>query len=115
MVKPQHLAALEAVRNGMAISRAAPEHNMTVRKLIELCREQGVKSTASKGGSRNEDTARARELWTTTGLDHQTIATRLGVSRTAVERWTKGLERGKAPIVSDLARGSRAAYYMVGR
>ena len=113
-LSPRSAEAVELVRRGTSIFKAAAECQMDPKTLTKLCRTAGIKSTAPKGVRKVEERNRVLQLWGQ-GLMAAEIAERVGVTKDTVYLWTKGVPRGSPQMVGDLARTSGAALFMVLR
>ena len=111
---PRSAEAMELVRSGTSIFKAAAECQMDPKTLTKLCRAAGIKSTASKAPRKVDERKRVLQLWQQ-GLSTAEIAERVGVTDSSIYHWTKGVPRGTPQMVGDLARTSGAALFMVLR
>jgi hypothetical protein len=110
--------AIEMIRNGSTVREAAEATGCIPQSLRYALKKMGIKATPAP---RNL-TAGRRALYETqilriqglyrAGVARREIAQRFGVTYTTIFELTKNLKVDR-PIISDLARGSRAALVMV--
>lgn len=111
--------ALELIKEGRTVREAAEATGCIPQSLRYACKRMGLKATPAPrnltGGGREKlfpaQIARIQGLYRA-GVERKEIATRFGVGVTRIFELTKHLTVD-GPIVSDLARGSRAALVMV--
>lgn len=96
--------AMELVRGGMSINKAALQFNMHPSTLQRACREAGITSRAPKSLPDVEKHQRVVDLWKR-GLSRVQIQERTGLSKSVVFELTKGIKQGRIQSVTDLPDG----------
>lgn len=110
--------AIEMIRNGSTVREAAEASGGKIQSIRHALKRLGIKATpaprnltAGRRGLYPTQIARIRGLYRA-GVERKEIAQRFGVTYTTIFELTKDL-KVDLPIISDLARGSRAALVMV--